>query len=348
VPPGSTFEADLRAVREARGLSLDEIQRETRIPVDVLRRFEEGGLIGDPTYNPVYLKAFLQSYAGAVGLPQGEVLAAYEAHERGAYQGGLGPGSDASPAPAASPSAPEAASPAPLDPAPTESTPTESGARPPARPGAAPAVEALANAPAEPEPAPSKAEAAPAQTRVSRPTVPTARRSFDKNWGTIIGIAVVATLLIAAAVYFLVFAGDDEPEADTVEALAVGETAIDTAGVGAGAAAGGPRLQLPLSVTVLASGDGLQDFRVTEGADDRRPYWIEPGDEQTFTDDSVLVFWGENADGLGPEAMLEFQGQRFTPSSGSVLRISAQNGQRLLDSLAGVTPPVPAEAEGSL
>ena len=65
--PSGTFEADLRATREARGLSLDDIQQQTRIPVDVLRRFEAGDLVGDPTFNQVYLKAFLQSYAKAVG-----------------------------------------------------------------------------------------------------------------------------------------------------------------------------------------------------------------------------------------------------------------------------------------
>ena len=39
-------------------MSLADIQQKTRIPVDVLRRFEEGDLVGDPTYNEVYLKAF--------------------------------------------------------------------------------------------------------------------------------------------------------------------------------------------------------------------------------------------------------------------------------------------------
>ena len=334
MPPGSTFEADLRAVREARGLSLDDIQRETRIPVDVLRRFEEADLVGDPTYNPVYLKAFLQSYARAVGVPQGEVLAAYEAHERGSYRGELHPDADAAPAPPPAASGPAEPDVAPVG-APVGAAPTE--------PGAAPAVEALANTPAEPETTRSE-PAPPAQARVSRPSVPTARRSFDKNWGTIIGIGVALTLAIAAAVWFLVFAGDDAPEDDGVEAVAVGGAAIDSAGVGAGAAGGGPQLQIPLVVTVTAAGDGLQDFRVTEGAGDRRPYWIDVGDSETFESDSLLVLWGEGAEGLGPDATLEFQGQRFTPSSGSVLRITPATGQRLLDSLAGVTPPVPADA----
>ena len=35
-----TFEADFRDLRDARGLSLEDLNQETRVPIDVLRRFE--------------------------------------------------------------------------------------------------------------------------------------------------------------------------------------------------------------------------------------------------------------------------------------------------------------------
>ena len=320
----STFEADLRAVREERGLSLDEIQRETRIPVDVLRRFEEGGLVGDPTYNDVYLRAFLQSYAKAVGLPVAKVMDAYQQHTAGSYSGGLAD-TDAAPPRATDAPPPEPAAPAPP---------------PPAAGGAAPAVEALASAPdpeaRRPEPEPPR----PATTRVSRPAVPTAKRSFDKNWTLILGLFALAVLGLAAVVYVL-FSGDDVPDADGPDTIAIGDGAtaeIDTSGVGAGAAGGGPQLQIPITVTVEAGGDGLQWFRVTEDADDRTPYWIDLGSQQEFSADSALVLWGEGNE-AGPalafeEATVVFQGVRFTPRNGVPLRITPATGQRILDSLA--------------
>lgn len=331
VPPGPAFEADLRAVRDARGLSLDEIQRETRIPVDVLRRFEEGDLVGDPSYNPVYLKAFLTSYAKAVGLPVADVLAAYESHNVGRYAGELHPDHKPGTPPRAAPEPPPDPVPAPETPAPT-------------KPVAPPALEALASA-RSPESRPPAAPATPlSQTRVSRPAVPSARRSFDKNWGSILGLFAVLAVVLGVVLWLLVFRDSDRPEADGEAAVAVGDEGaadIDSTGVGAGAATGGPQLQLPLTVTVTAGGDGLQSFRVTTDAGERRPYWIDTGSSETFTADSALVLWGEGDDLAFADATVEFQGQRFSPPNGSAFAITSENGQRVLDSLATSTPALP-------
>lgn len=339
VPSGSSFEADLRAVRDAKGRSLDEIQHETRIPVDVLKRFEAGKLVGDPTYNPVYLKAFLTSYAKAVGLSAKDVIAAYEAHRGGRYDGSLHPDSAVSETPASP--VPTPPSEVPEEP-PTQAVPPHSSAPP--------AVEALAGAPS-PEAARPKPEApkALAQTRVSRPAVPSARRSFDKNWGTILGLFAVLAIALAAALWLIVFRDADGPESEDVpDTIAVGDepTPIDSAGVGAGAASGGPQFRLPIEATVTAGGDGLQWFRVTVDDEERTPHWIDQGASQTFTADSALVLWGEGNDGGAAlafdETTVEIQGLRFTPQSGARLVISQSTGQRLLDSLAAAGPSAPA------
>ena len=347
MPTGTSFEADLRATRDAADLSLADIQQKTRIPVDVLRRFEEGDLIGDPTYNEVYLKAFLQSYAKAVGVAPSAVLAAFAEQKRGGYGGSLhpdydgaspaAPGADAPPPAAGAPVADVPAADAPAADAPADNAePPTSPTRPPSP--VPPAVQALQQAP-RPAQRPA-ADAAPktlAQARVNRPTVPTAKRSFDKNWGTILGLFAVLVAALAGALYFLVFAGDDAPdtEPDTV-VVGSDETAtpIDSSGVGAGAATGGPRLQLPIRVTLTASGGKLQNFRVTEAPNDRLGYWLEDGASETFESDSLVVLWGEGAEGLGPFAQVELQGQRWTPNTGGVLRIDRVRGQAILDSLA--------------
>ncbi len=71
------LETRLRAAREAKGMSLIDVQQETRIPADVLQRLEDGRLLGDATFNPVYLKALLKAYASAVGLPADDVVAEF-------------------------------------------------------------------------------------------------------------------------------------------------------------------------------------------------------------------------------------------------------------------------------
>ncbi len=350
MPSGSTFEADLRAVRERRGLALDEIQQQTRIPVDVLRRFEEGDLVGDSSYNEVYLKAFLRSYAKAVGVPSGKVVAAYEAHRSGGYRGELAPDFDSgSPPPAETPPrAPDARDPAPnadtREGATGATPPAETAREAPPRSSAPPAVQALATAQAQ-QAAERPASPAPeARTRVAKPAVAGARRSFDKNWGTILGLFGLLVVALGAALWFLVFDGDSPEDEDAPETVTVGDgqqAEIDSSGVGTGAAGGGPQLQVPIAVTVTAGGDGLQWFRVSQDAEERTPHWIDQGASQTFEADSALVLWGEGNE-AGPalafdEATFEIQGQRFSPPNGRAVRITRANGQPFLDSLATAT-----------
>ena len=174
-------------------------------------------------------------------------------------------------------------------------------------------------------------------TRVSRPIEPAARRSFDKNWGTIGGIAVLLLAVCGAAVWFLIFR-DDSPDADEIAATEATEQVAAVPDTTADAGPAGPRLQTPITVTVEATDGGLQWFRVTQDNAERAPNWIDEGTSQTFTADSTLVIWGEgNASDTAydfEQATLELQGMRWRPASGSPVRITLQDGQALLDSLA--------------
>ncbi len=361
MPTGTSFEADLRAAREAADLSLSDIQQKTRIPVDVLRRFEVGELIGDPTYNEVYLKAFLQSYAKAVGVPASAVAAAYAAHQQGAYDGSLHPSTDparpAAPEEAPPPDAPPAdAAPADVAPVAPPPAPSPASAAPPAAAapspavaaaatGLPPAVQALQQGPATPKrSSPGAKPKTLAEARVNRPVVPSAKRSFDKNWGTILGLFGLLVVALGAALYFLVFAGNSEPEPEP-DTVVVGTdpepAAVDSSDAGASLAAPGPRLQLPIRVTVTATGGKLQNFRVTEAPNARLGHWMEEGVSKTFESDSLVVLWGEGADGLGANATLELQGQRWVPNTGRTLTIDRARGQAILDSLAAARPATP-------
>lgn len=336
--PAPSLEADLRAAREAAGVSIEQIQQETRIPADVVERFEAGKLLTDPAFNEVYRKAFLRAYAGAVGLSPNRVVDAYGAYQAGAYGGGLHAGT------------PDALAPDP-PPAASAATPVSEGVPravappvvPPASAERAPAVAALSRG-SESEMRPFRTEGPPEhlpRRRVASAATAGAPHSFDRAWRTIIG-ATVATVLVVAVVLWLLFR-DTTPEPEVVEAVAADTTdtttvAADTTAP-APAATTGPPFALPIRVTVIAGGDGLQGFRATELPGDRRPYWVDVGDELVLESNEGVILWGGGREGLEPaEVTLRWQGFQWRPVEGQVLRITPQNGQRLLDSLhtAGV------------
>lgn len=327
-----SLESDFREVREERGLSFDDLHQETRVPVHVIRRFESGDLLSDPSFSDVYLKAFVKGYAKALGIPQARAVDAFEAHRAGRYEGQLR--EDYTPS-----QPPVVAAPEPSEPAAPSAPETPPARRPepkaPPKPSA-PAVEALRTGGSAVPASQSKPKVEP--QRVTRPIVPTAKRSFDKNWGMLGGIAFVLIALVAVAMWLIVFR-DDAPDEEAVATTdGVEQEAATDSTQQASEAPAGPRLQTPLQVTVTAGGGGLQWFRVTSDNGERSPNWIDAGTDQVFTADSSLVIWGEG-NSSGPafafeESTLEIQGLRWTPANGTPVRITLQNGQALLDSLA--------------
>ncbi len=74
--------AEFRSQRERNGFTLHEVFEETRIPLDVLEAFEQNALRDHPTFNRVYLRSVVRSYASAIGFPESEALQALESAER--------------------------------------------------------------------------------------------------------------------------------------------------------------------------------------------------------------------------------------------------------------------------
>ena len=319
---GARMEHDLRAIREAYDVSLDTVEHETRMPPDILRRFEAGQLIGDANYNEVYLRNLLRSYAKALGISHQEVEKAYEATKSGAYDGSLRrlylEGDD--------PSAVE-------PPRPTE--------------GPAPAVAALGSKGAKrPE---KRAEEAPVRPNEHFPkervksakTSAAAVKPIEKSWGMVIAGTVIGVLAIGAVLWFLF--RDPEADVEPVEQpvaadTSAAETAADTTAAAAPTPADlppAPQLATPIAVTLVAEGGALQGFRVTEAPDVRRPYWLEQGAEQTFQSEEEVVLWGQGEDpeGLSSAVRLRMQGFEWDPPDGQVVRIDRARGQALLDSL---------------
>ncbi len=327
---GPRMEHDLRAIREARDLSLDALQRETRMPSDILRRFEAGELVGDANYNEVYLRNLLKSYAQALDLSPQELNAAYEATRGGVYDGSLRQvhleGGKEAPPPKPPPKP-----------------------KPAASSGTAPAVAALS------EPSPKKKEAPPPVTERTAAHMPKRRvqtakaaastaSPIEKSWGVIMGGTIAAVVLIGVVLWFLFRDPSPEPEiveappapADTAQVAAPVDTPVESAPANA------PTFQTPIQLTVTATDEPLENFRVQVDGDARRPHWVEPGQSTSFTAQQRITVWGEVDVGVqgGGEydgAVLQLQGIEWTPPDGQVVRISAQRGQAVLDSLARAT-----------
>ncbi len=76
-----TLFSELRAAREARGMTLDDIARQTLINVGFLEAIENG----DTTILPAtYVRAFLRAYAASVGLDPAYVMQRFDGHPAGA------------------------------------------------------------------------------------------------------------------------------------------------------------------------------------------------------------------------------------------------------------------------
>lgn len=73
----------LKAARERRAMSLEEISRATRIPVSSIERIENDHF--DDLPGEVFARGFLKAYARAVTLPVEDVLARYTASRRAAW-----------------------------------------------------------------------------------------------------------------------------------------------------------------------------------------------------------------------------------------------------------------------
>ncbi len=73
----------LRAARESRAMSIEEISRATRIPMGSVERIENDHF--DDLPGEVFVRGFLRAYARAVQLPVDDVLARYTSSRRVAW-----------------------------------------------------------------------------------------------------------------------------------------------------------------------------------------------------------------------------------------------------------------------
>jgi hypothetical protein len=89
VAAGRRFASDMKQIREDRGVSVEDLHKETRIARSLIESFEEGGLYDHSTFNEVYLRSFVRAYAEAVEISPETALDGLDDALEGAYENAL-------------------------------------------------------------------------------------------------------------------------------------------------------------------------------------------------------------------------------------------------------------------
>lgn len=289
---GERFARDMRRIREEHGVSMDDIHDETMISTHIIESFEQDGLFEHPTFNRVYLRSFMRSYATAAGIDPDTALEQLERALQGEYANELAvtylgdEPLEETPEPAPAPDS-EADEPSgDGDPAPESRSAAE-------RSGDAASDRAEASAPdVLPETPSQKGKPAPAQPdegEAADESGPDAGRR-----GVMIGIGLVLAAVIA---WVLIDGlGGSDASGPNQSAATMADTA-DTARlqpVPAESLAAAPRVALDdtLYFTLIAQ-ERLNPIRIRRDEDLRRPYYFNRGQAGVFPARQQIIVEGE-------------------------------------------------------
>jgi len=87
--PSRRFASDLRRIRLARNISLDELREFTLFSETLIAAFERNALIDYPLFEPIHLRNTVRAYALAIGISAEDALKALEQVLAGDYRGSL-------------------------------------------------------------------------------------------------------------------------------------------------------------------------------------------------------------------------------------------------------------------
>jgi hypothetical protein len=276
---GERFARDMRRIREDKEVSMEDIHDATMISTHIIESFEQDGLFEHPTFNQVYLRSFVRSYANAAGIKPERALEELARALEGAYANEL---------------AVEYLGDDPMEPVPPPSTgegesPDEtSGGGGTTGEGSGP----LADTPAgEAQKASSAASSAAAGEPAASDRVPDSSRQ-----GIIIGIGIVV-IVIAAWMLVDLFSGNT-PSSQPAGSSA--STAMDSADMARlepipaeSLRADAPRVALgdTMYFTVIAQ-ERVNPIRIRRDEDLRRPYYLNRGQAGVFPAQELIVLEG--------------------------------------------------------
>jgi transcriptional regulator with XRE-family HTH domain len=283
---GARLADQLRRIREARGLTLQDVNNETKIPVSLLTAFEKTALFDHEQFNRVYLRSVVRTYAAAIGIPGHRASEALDAAFEGTYADELAREYLGEEAPAPPPQGARLAEERPSVPSKRlreEEPPPTAKAAPPVRPSPKrdPDSDWTSTSP------PSR-RAAPEKEPKVRASKPRKRKGRDlSGWiFAVIGVALLGGLIFGL---LSLFGGESTHRNDSV-------SAADTAAVVAEPEPEPVQTQPAVTLGdviefyIVAASDKLDPVRVTVDNDLRRPFWLEQGDSLRFEAQERIVF----------------------------------------------------------
>lgn len=315
---GVRFASDLKQIREKRGLSLDNVLDELKVPRGLLEHFERTALLDHEMFNRVYLRSFVRSYAQVVGLPVEEALAALEEVFEGRYLDRLAEkylGIKREEAPPEVAAGEDAGMPS--GPVSGEEEPV------PAPPAEEPAAETTR----EPEQTvvPERARAVRAGRLAG--AGPHRRRQAEEGlWLRIVlGGALVVVLVLVA--YFFLLRSEPPPAEEAPAPVPEDTVAAEVPPPPP------PPPVLPDTMTVylVAERGPLLRIRVRVDDDLRRPYWVEQGDSILFRPVNRISIQSRYS---LPRARITLEGHTYPVSpSDTMVVISRETARAFLETL---------------
>ncbi|GAB5520069.1 MAG: hypothetical protein RhofKO_23200 [Rhodothermales bacterium] len=273
---------DLKAIREKKGIGLGEVQERTKVPLDVLERFEDTLLADADQHNRVYIRALVRSYVAALKLDEEQTLDALDAAMEGEYRRELAVAYLGL-------KKPKAATPPPAPKPKSAAIVSEPKSEPPPKPASPAKPEPQSVAPPKPKPVPPKPKPARDLGAVAELVEPP---RFSMRWMAIAVGVVAVCVAVAGVLWILMREGPVEP-AELPEPPAVAEEEAPPAP--APSSPDPEQVGETIDVRIIAQPGPVQGIRLTADADLRRPYWLEPDSVRVVAVQGRLIIeqqWG--------------------------------------------------------
>ena len=274
----STLSEDLQTCRRRLNISLEDISKNTRVPVSLFASIEDGTFFTDPGFTRTYIRSFARMYGKAIKIDEADIVRALDEDEAEMYSGFmhkkyiLG----------------EIEKPIVVPPMPVQRENYEKTKPVVAESVATPIPESKPEPQRTPIESDRTVDWADMNSRRNNP-----RRSSNSTLYLVIALILI---LAAAAVAYFIYnpldstSAQNEPQAQVEAAPQVIDPTEDTSTIQVQEPVQTFRLPDTLKVIVYALNNKLDPVRITSDLKDRvNPYWIEQGAGREFDFKDTLI-----------------------------------------------------------
>jgi cytoskeletal protein RodZ len=80
---------DLKEIRNSQKISLDQVSKQTRVPISLFESIEEGSFFQDSSHTRTYVRSFVRMFAKAIKIQDEDIVKALDQYEADQYTGSL-------------------------------------------------------------------------------------------------------------------------------------------------------------------------------------------------------------------------------------------------------------------